>query len=72
MVDGAYYQGESELIDYARWSAEEQQFVFMRQKFAPPMVKQTIKHIEDFDGKIAFVPKLRVDVSAVPIEKRIR
>lgn len=55
LEDGAYYRGQARRTTVAMWSAKEDCFLYMRQKFSVRIVSR-IRHPENDEGFDLFVP----------------
>ncbi len=55
LIDGGEYFGVSRNATVAKWSAERNEFVYMRIKFMDTF-EDTLPHPEDDDGHDIFVP----------------
>lgn len=65
LVHGEIYYGECRNASFARWNADLQVFVYIRQKFGSTFTV-TIKHPEDDDGFDLFWPYFALSTFTIP------
>jgi hypothetical protein len=60
LIDGAYYQGDCRNASVAKWIAEKDSFVYLRNKWHSQFLEY-INDFEDDDGYDTFIPFCRLE-----------